>query len=256
MSEPVTRGVTSSTLPVNPFTGVSSNVSTVDATPPSEAAGTLTASSSLNQWLGWLGSQNTARISGVSGNASAISTLAGRVTTAEGDITTLQGTLASTVVDLDAAEAAASTLTGRVTTAEGDISANTADIAVNAAAISAITVPSVAGLSQYNIPYWSGTAWLNSSINFNPTTNIFRLGGATDGHLGVSGTGTNIFVVQNSAQVDAFVVPQTGAVRAEEMDIRITESGTAAKGIVLKDRTSGVYKRLYIENGAVAIENS
>jgi hypothetical protein len=253
----VTKGVTDSSLPVNPFSGLSSNVARVDTSPPAAATGTLFDNSSLNDWLDWLGTQNAARITAIATNASSISTLDGRVTTAEGDITAIEGDIEQLQTDLDAAETAATTLAGRVTTVEGEVDTLQTGLSELEDAVDAIAVPSTSGLSNKDIAFWDGADWADATtIDFDNALNTFRLGGADSGHLGVRGATTNIFVVQQAQGSDIFVVPQTGAIRSEERDVRITEAGTAAKGFVTKDRTTDVYKRIYVTNGVVTVENA
>lgn len=265
--DPVTRGAGSSSLPSSAATSAASGITDIDAAIASCFAGTLTATSDLNAWLQALAAQICTNASGITTLTASVATNAAAIAVNEAAIGVNADDIADNAADIATNAAAIATNATNIATNVTNIAANTAAIAALDTRVDALEVPAGIddGIAGGTIPYWDGTSWGGmpvADIEYDSAGGggiFLSAPSGPDAILSLRATVdyTNILEAQNTAGTSlAFAVPRaTAVIGAYERDFFIQEAGTAAKGFVTKDRTSGTYKRIYVNNGAVAVEN-
>lgn len=262
---PVTAGAGSSSLPTAAFNGTAAEITTITASIPSCLSSSLDANSDLNTWLQVMAAQICQNDADIATNLASIGTINSTIATIQTNVATNAAGIAANLVSIGSINSA-------IITIEDDIQDNVDAIQANAAAIAALDVRIDAleavggitdGTSGGGIPYWTGTAWSEipvADIAYDPAGGGIEVGSPSgpDAILSLRGTATytNIFETQNTSGDIVFSVPRaTSVVGTVGRDFFIQETGTAAKGFVTKDRTSGTYKRIYVNNNAIAIES-
>jgi len=263
---PITQGASGGSLPESVFSGTAAEITDIVASIPPCLAVSLDANSDLNTWLQVLGASICANVDTIETKSDALDAVTidlGSLTTVVGGNTTTIGN--NTVV--------VEGVTIRVDALETDVGDNTTAIGDNTTAVAGVTIRVDAlelpggiadGTAGGELPYWDGSLWAGipaAMMEYDSAGGggIFLMApSGADASLSVRGSASynNIFEIQNTAGTSqAFEVPEsTAVIGTNSRDFIIQEGGTAVKGFVVKDRTSGAYKRVYVDNNAIAIE--
>lgn len=264
----VTQGVPGSSLPAAAFDGLSSSVTRVTATRPAILS-SLDANSSLDDWLTELATLIATNDTDIATNAADIATNVSDIATNVSDIATNAAGIAGNAADIATNAADIANNVSELNDLSEDFVSLSADMASAEARLDALEVPagiSDGGASAGTMAYWAGSSsgWLemdSTSLKYDTTNRGVSIGSVSsnDGVVSIRATTpyTNILELWDLSGDPVVEVPRAQPLfQVQNRDIRIQESGTASKGIVLKGRDDGVYYRIYVTGEAVSIENA